>query len=277
MGPSDTAEPCMWETNPALKRPGPLAPLDGGTRGALGTGPGSDSSASLLTPDTQTLCPALPGMLSSNFHNPPVFRVRGCPPSWLVLSPVGHRAWRAQSHNPPVLERAVESWLSRVASGSRCPTSGCPTSAQLQAGLAGHGRQGLQLMLMPVPPCPAAVHWDSSLHHPGLPAANHGPVLPGLHPGEPWGALGGTGQGALPAGLRVLTASSACQPASHGPAVPWLQAMEGMAVPDPGQCVLGPGVGRGPPWGMLREQGGQDPWWAAHGVGGLAQQEGSSP
>lgn len=134
-------------------------PLDGGTRGALGTGPGSDSPASLLTPETQTLSTAIQVMLSSNFHNPPVFRVRGCPPYWLVLCPVGHRAWRAHSHNPPVLERAVESWLSRVASGSRGPTSGCPISAQLQAGLAGHGRQGLT--------CVAPAHADARAPLPG--------------------------------------------------------------------------------------------------------------
>lgn len=30
----------------------------------------------------------------------------------------------------------------------------------------------------------AALHWDSALHHPAVPAAHHGAILPGLHSGE---------------------------------------------------------------------------------------------
>lgn len=79
---------------------------------------------------------------------------------------------------------------------------------------------GFQLMLMLVSLPPAAVHWDFALHCPHLPAAHHGPVLPGVHLGKPWGALGvAPAQGALPTVLRMVTASSACQPAIHGQAI----------------------------------------------------------
>lgn len=29
-----------------------------------------------------------------------------------------------------------------------------------------------------------ALHWNTALHHPALPAAHHGSLLPGLHPGK---------------------------------------------------------------------------------------------
>lgn len=75
---------------------------------------------------------------------------------------------------------------------------------------------GMRPQLMLVPLLPAAVHRDFALHHPGLPVAHHCPVLPGVHPGEPWDALGmAPGRGALPTVLRVMTVSSACQPDNH--------------------------------------------------------------
>lgn len=93
----------------------------------------------------------------------------------------------------------------------------------------------------------AAVHWDFALHHPGLPAAHHSPVLPGVHPGELWGTLGMTpGRGVLPAVLRVVAARCACQPGSYGQAIGH---MEYDCSKLSGQCVLGLECIGVPPWG----------------------------
>lgn len=90
---------------------------------------------------------------------------------------------------------------------------------------------------------PAAIHWDFALHRSGLPAAHHGPVLPGVHPGKPWGAWHDTWPRAPANRLRVVTARCACQPGSYGQAIHccWPRGCSRLS----GQCVLGPGVGRG--------------------------------
>lgn len=99
-------------------------------------------------------------------------------------------------------------------------------------------------MMLQVSFLPAAIHWDFALHRSGLPAAHHSPVLPGVHPGEPWGALGMTrGRGALPTVLRVVTDRCACQPGSYGQAIHGCRPCDCSRLS--GQCVLGPGVGRG--------------------------------
>lgn len=82
-----------------------------------------------------------------------------------------------------------------------------PGEAQAQAQLAARVQTLTAALLL------LALHWNAALHHPSLPAAHHGSLLPGLHSGK-----------------TLLLANSVClrgceNPHSSGsPSYLWLQA-----------------------------------------------------
>ena len=120
-------------------------------------------------------------------------------------------------------------------------------SAQLQDGFGGMGSRGVASAGRAVAQhetfadaasfLPVAVHWDLAVHHPGLPSAHHGPVLLGVHTGEPSAVYhGGAGRVTWPVDLAHSAWSGDCQQLWAGR--PSLPATWGVAVLDSGQCVL---------------------------------------